>query len=301
MKTAFSVSGAATAKKHTKDIANKITQLSHEQCVVSLPTDRGFTDRTCPDTACQAIFKVNMSTWSGSDVMYCVKCGKQHTKDAFVSTQQRTYATAVAINTILKKYDLGGTSRPQTYTPPDADTETVCMECACCFVVRGKFGYCPQCGRHNCLQWAIDELLILKQQDYSQTKAIQTGYKEAVDILKTCGDQIIAIYNQRNGTKYSISLQNFDSAVDELRKKIGVNFDEAFTPTELQLITIAVNVRHICAYTAGVIDDAFINRTKFHRNQLGRTYHLCSDELLTIIDCVERILQFYFYRITTTS
>jgi hypothetical protein len=151
------------------------------------------------------------------------------------------------------------------------------------------------------LQWAIDELQALKKQDYTQTKAIQTGYKDAVDILKTCGDRILDIYNQRNGTEHSISLQNFDSAVDKLRKKIGVNFDEAFTSTELQLITIAVNVRHICAYTAGVIDVGFINRTKSHRNQLGRTYHFRSDELLTIIDCVERILQFYFYRITTTS
>lgn len=298
MRIKINVSGIAAAQKHIKDIANKITQLSHEQCVVTLPTDRGFTDRTCPNTACQAIFKVNMSTWSGSDVMYCVKCGKQQAKDTFMSVAQRTYATDVAINTILKKHDLGGTSRPQTYTPPDADTETVCIECACCFVVRGKFGYCPQCGRHNCLQWAIDELLVLRQQDYTQTKAIQTGYKEAVDILKTCGDRIFDIYNQRNGTKYSISLQNFDSAVDELRKKIGVNFDEAFTPTELQLITIAVNVRHICAYNAGEIDEGFIKRTKSHDSQLGRMYQLRADELQMFIGLVDRLLEFYFHAIS---
>lgn len=286
-------------KKRLKNIETLMFQISREECVVSLPTDNGFTDRTCPDIQCQTTFKVNMNSWLGGETMYCVKCGKQYAKGTFTSAQQHAYAKEVAINLINDKYELGIASHPETYIPPDADTEIVCTGCQCCFVVRGKFGYCPQCGRHSCLQWAIDELLVLKQQNYTQTKTIQTGYKETVDVLKTCGDQILAIYNQRHGMKHSISLQNFSEAVGALHNRLGINLNEALTSTELQAITIAINVRHIYAYNAGVIDSNFIKRTQSHSNQLGRIYQLRSDELQLFIGLVERLLQFYFHAISS--
>jgi hypothetical protein len=301
MKIKIDVSGATAVQKHINGIANKITQLSHDYCAVTLPTYQVFIDWTCPDTACRATFKVHMNTWAGSRVMYCVKCGKQQAKDTFISAAQRTYATDVAFNTIVKKYNLGSTSRPHTYSPIDADTETVCMECQCCFVVRGKFGYCPQCGRHSCLQWAIHNIASLKNKAYSSEQDIQTGYKEIVDILKTCGDQILDIYNQRYSTTHSISLQNFEVAEDALRNKIGINLKEVFPPEQLSTIVIGINIRHICAYNAGVIDRGFIKRTNSHHNQIGRVHRFRSDELHTFIELVERLLQFYFDKITTTS
>jgi hypothetical protein len=282
-------------------IHDTIDQLSQEHIVVSLPTTQGFIDRICPNGQCRATFKVNMNTWTGGNMLSCVKCGNQYSRDMFTTAQQHEYAISVALNTINEKYNFGWISSSETYIPPDTDTKITCETCQCCYIVRGKFGYCPQCGRHNCLQWAILKVALLKNKAYSSEQDFQTGYKEIVDILKTCGDQILDIYNQRHSTTHSISLQNFEVAEDALRNKIGINLKEVFSPEQLSTIIMGINIRHICAYNASVIDGGFIKRTNSHHNQIGRVYRFSSDELHTFIELVERLLQFYFDKITNIT
>jgi len=192
------------------DVLRELRRLEQGvQIPIDLPLDDdGYFDRQCPNSECQAVFKVLYKDWQEKvrdEVVYCPFCGSKNDSSKWNTADQKEYIKQVTsryLHELLGKAFEQSTRRfnrsrqpgslikmSMSYRPgprpiliPVEALEimrqrTTCEECGCRYASVGAAFFCPACG-HNSASSTFDAAVDTVRETMRAVPAIRQALVE---------------------------------------------------------------------------------------------------------------------------
>ena len=178
-----------------EDLIKEMERLNGQSLSVPIDSDeKGYTDKQCPSTECEFIFKVNEEDWKNifkDEAVWCPLCRYEAPADQWFTIEQVEHAKAEAFTVVQGKVHNALKSGAQkfnrkqpknsfismsmevkgsfhrTYTIPAQAAELMqleiqCEKCNARFAVIGSAYFCPACGHNSVTQTFSDSLRKIK-------------------------------------------------------------------------------------------------------------------------------------------
>ena len=290
------------------------------------PDEDGYYDRRCPSKDCGDKFKVFHEDWAGKDFefVWCPSCGHRSRHDEFYTPTQREhirYRGMHLVETEIGKEIPGGpfNIEPLQYEiPRDEEVEIEktmqqrfqCEECACRYSSVGASFFCPACG-HNSAASTFDDTVktvcstMDSLSDIRQKLTEVSGEDDAENLVRhICESALLKLVSsfQRFAEALFDSLlnrslfnprrnvfQNLTESSDLWRSAIGDGYDDMLTPSELSDIERFFQQRHLLAHQEGMVDQAYIDRSRDHLYAVGQRLVIRKEPVLNLADLVSKL------------
>jgi len=295
-----------------------------QHAVQIVPDETGMVGRECHQ--CEGYFKIKPGTGKPVNEGYCIcpYCGHSATQDQFHTKAQIKYAKSVVIHkfteTMLQdmkrnlevnhppkgfgigfKVSVEGKPAPILhYLENELASNVVCEECGLVFSIFGIFGYCPDCGIHNSLQFLETNMRLCKQ---ALDLEFPEGFSFPLDLTNDSLANIVAIFDgfgrslcEQFAHKSSspeqakkISFQNLKFARTSVINLFGFDFAESISAADWDHAFVCFQKRHLIVHKSGIIDAKYIQETNDQKAKVGLRVTVIKEEVRSLIDTVQTI------------
>ena len=295
-----------------------------EYAVQIMPDEKGMVGRECH--LCEGYFKIKPGTGkSGNEaICFCPYCGHSATQDQFHTKAQIEYATSVVFHqyteTVLQdmkrnlevnhpakgfgigfKISVEGKPAPiYHYLEKELASDVVCKECGLVFSIYGIFGYCPDCGIHNSLQFLETNMRLCNQ---ALDLEFPEGFSFPLDLVDNVLSKVVAIFDgfgrslceqfahKSSNPKQSkqISFQNLKSARTRLINLFDFDFATSISVADWDHACLCFQKRHLIMHKSGIIDAKYIQETNDPKAKVGLRVTVTKEEVRSLINTVQTI------------
>lgn len=288
--------------------------------LVMVASDKeGFFGRFC--RICKEYFRSKSVPQFG----FCPYCGHQAHNIAFTTNNQKLYILAIVElyhkvineerNQILDLDEIidsleSNKKNPFIYTEQRQQTLFECSECKNKQDILGLYGFCHACGHRNSLNElekklkSISKKIRLIDENYTKFSEQQN---ELASILDSCvaafdgfGKDIIELLSKlpaveiRRKKIKKIKLQKPIEAAETLKNLFDFDILKNFDENNKTLLTKCFNKRHLITHASGIVDEGYIKQTNDISVKLGQIVRIEKEEILKLINLLERYASILF-------
>src|SRR5690625_2743198 len=286
------------------------------------PDEEGFIGRECAQSEKYFIVMLGTSLYDQDQPCTCPYCGVQEPHDHFWTKAQVRYAESVAFRQVVQKFDremkklvrkpnrraaisIGITykSKPvpiSYYQEIELEQRLTCAGCGLQYAIFGVFGFCPDCGSHNALHILLGNIALTRQllalvEEAGGTvgvKLIENALTDAVAAFDGFGREWAAVHSHRSSDVHaarSLSFQNIERAVAGMKRLFDLDMTKPLSERDWHQVKVAFQKRHLLAHRMGVIDEAYVERTKGDSSDIGKRIRISVSEVAVFLDSLSEM------------
>lgn len=183
--------------------------------------------------------------------------------------------------------------------------EIQCESCESRFAVVGSAYFCPACGHNSVLRTFRDSLrkIEAKKDNVNVVRDAlvnSVGKDEAEltcrSLIETClNDGVMAFqrYCERMYEPYGEppfnAFQRLSQSSDLWRSAVNKSFDMWLSESELQLLGVLYQKRHLLSHSEGIVDSTYIRKSGDKRYREGQRIIISEDEVEFLVSALERL------------
>ena len=144
-----------------------------------------------------------------------------------------------------------------------------CGSCSTTVDIIGRFGYCSMCRRRNQLDYVNGEIASLRSSMNDNSAPPETVLCKSVSMFDAffrqyTGELVkhVPLSARRKGLFGSRSYHSFGSTCSDIKDAFDIDIGEGRSNSEVHLIEMLFERRHLHEHNAGVVDQRYLDKTK---------------------------------------